>query len=116
VEEETLHFLMTHDFPGNVRELENIIERAFILCQDTSIQSKHLPADILPPAFQTSTPGTLENVRESTETQSILEALQRNNYNRQATARELGIHKATLFRKIKKLQIPLPEADGRTRS
>lgn len=112
IEEETLHFLMSHDYPGNVRELENIIERAFVLCPDSRIQARHLPPEIVPqPALQSS--GTLENARESSETQSILDALKRNRYNRLATAKELGVHKSTLFRKIKRLGIRLPEEDGR---
>ncbi|MBT3327860.1 MAG: hypothetical protein HN396_16670 [Gemmatimonadales bacterium] len=47
--------------------------------------------------------------------QTIEEALARNNYNRLALARELGIHKSTLYRKIKTLDIKLPKLDGRTR-
>jgi len=49
------------------------------------------------------------------ETQTILEALKRNQNNRLATAQELGIHKSTLFRKMKSLGIPLPKQDGRSR-
>jgi PAS domain S-box-containing protein len=113
IEEEALHFLMAHDFPGNIRELENMIERAFILCSEETIQPRHLPSDMLPENFQTNNQSTLESVRESSEVQSILETLKRNNYNRLAAARELGIHKSTLFRKIKKFEITLPDMDGR---
>jgi transcriptional regulator with PAS, ATPase and Fis domain len=49
------------------------------------------------------------------EEQTILEALKRNHYNRLAAASELGIHKSTLFRKIKALGLELPSDDGRTR-
>ena len=111
IEEETLHFLMTHEYPGNIRELENIIERAIVLCPDRSIQSKHLPQELLPVSHQDNAPNTLEHVKESSETRSILNALERNNYNRLAAAKELGIHKSTLFRKIKKLNITLPAAE-----
>jgi transcriptional regulator with PAS, ATPase and Fis domain len=51
---------------------------------------------------------------QSTEIRVILEALERNHYNRLVTARELGMHKSTLFRKIKRFRIDLPRADGRT--
>ena len=47
------------------------------------------------------------------EAQVIMDALKRNKYNRLATARDLGIHKSTLFRKIKMLGIDLPKIDGR---
>ncbi|MFW5936624.1 MAG: helix-turn-helix domain-containing protein, partial [Desulfosalsimonas sp.] len=50
------------------------------------------------------------------EAQLIREAMRENNYNRLQTARSLGIHKTTLFRKMKSLGITFPETDGRTRS
>ena len=51
----------------------------------------------------------------STESIAIMNALKRNGYNRLAAARELGMHKSTLFRKIKRLGIVLPEIDGRSK-
>ncbi len=52
---------------------------------------------------------------QATETESILSALKRNNYNRKAAAQDLGLHKSTFFRKIKQLGITLPKVDGRSR-
>jgi len=102
---EALGLLMAHDFPGNVRELDNVIEHAFVLCRAGMIQPRHLPEHLRPPGPAAPASGmTLKNL----EARSILEALERNAYNRLATARELGIHKSTLFRKIKKLGIQLP--------
>jgi transcriptional regulator of acetoin/glycerol metabolism len=112
--------LMRHDYPGNIRELENIIEHAFILCEQGRIALHHLPPSLL----QTSTPipeaaqvvrGGLAASLHEDERTAILQALARNDYNRSATARELGIHKSTLFRKIKRLGIVLPDRDGRHR-
>jgi transcriptional regulator of acetoin/glycerol metabolism len=57
----------------------------------------------------------IETAREIVDAQSIRAALERNGHNRLAAARDLGIHKSTLFRKIKKLGIVLPDTDGRSR-
>ncbi|MCK4349985.1 MAG: Fis family transcriptional regulator, partial [Candidatus Krumholzibacteria bacterium] len=104
--------LMQHDFPGNVRELENVIEHAFVLCRSGSIQMRHLPehlrVGIEPTEFSESS-----NLDEL-EARFIRETLRRNGWNRTAAARELGIHKTTLWRKIKRLGIELPRIDGRS--
>lgn len=111
---EALSLLMSHHFPGNIRELENIIERAFILCQEELIGIKHLPKEILQLNGSPET-ATLHDSRAQLEAQTIMAALARCNYNRLAAAKELGIHKTTLFRKIKQLGLTLPkEQDGRT--
>jgi transcriptional regulator with PAS, ATPase and Fis domain len=116
MDQEALQILMGHDFPGNIRELENIIEHAFVLCSAGPIQARHLPGGLagqcLPPAEQNSLTHTLS----TTEAVAIVNALKRNNYNRIATAKALGMHKSTLFRKIRKLGIMLPDIDGRTKA
>ncbi|MFZ0927690.1 MAG: helix-turn-helix domain-containing protein, partial [Syntrophobacteraceae bacterium] len=61
-----------------------------------------------------ASPSSILAIRQCTEDEAILRALERNGYNRLATARELGIHKTTLFRKLKRLKLRLPDADGRT--
>lgn len=113
---EALSLLMAHDWPGNIRELENAIERAFILCHDSQIGIGHLPDELTARGFLLSPSPDIHEAHNLLEAQSILEALKRNANNRQAAAKELGIHKTTLFRKIKKLSIPLPERDGRSSS
>jgi PAS domain S-box-containing protein len=116
ISQKALEVLMTHDFPGNIRELENIIEHAFVLCAEGDIQPEHLP-----PVFagdgQPSPPGPRadDDPVRAAEIQKITNALARNNYNRTAAAADLGIHKSTLFRKIDRLGISLPRTDGRTR-
>ncbi len=111
VSPDVMAVLMSHDFPGNVRELENIIEHAFVLCRSGMIKRKHLPD-----SFQIQGPGTsISGTRSLDELEGrfIEDALRRNGWNRAATARELGIHKTTLWRKIKRLGISLPTMDGR---
>jgi len=113
VSPETMKALMTHDYPGNIRELENIIERVFALSSENIIMPDHLPEDIIKvespsvkPAFGAF--GQLEK-------QFLLNALKQNDWNRDKTARELKMHKTTLYRKIRKLGIELPSIDGRSR-
>jgi PAS domain S-box-containing protein len=114
---EALSLLMAHDWPGNVRELENVIERSFILCNQDFIGIDHLPDELTARGSVGSAP-TLSNIqvtRDLHDVQAIRAALERNAYNRLATAKELGMHKSTLFRKMKKLGIHLPKRDGRSR-
>lgn len=113
VSPEALGILMNHNYPGNVRELENIIEHAFVLCPGGMIQAQHLPEELQPKL--TSPPEDTMHLVNQYEKELILAALRRNRWNRLQTARELGIHKTTLFRKIRKLDIVLPEKDGRSK-
>lgn len=117
IEDEALNWLMNYDYPGNIRQLENIIEHAFILCSHGKIGTRHLPSDLAVSAAPSAAgPSSMHAIRRSTEEEAIMKALQRNDYNRLAAARELGMHKTTLFRKIKKFGIHLPDGDGRTAS
>lgn len=115
VSPEALSLLMAHDWPGNVRELENIIERAFVLCPDGIIEIAHLPDEITLHGSRSTSSATLHDARSQLELQAIRSSLERNNFNRLAVAQELGMHKTTLFRKIKQLGITLPQRDGRSR-
>lgn len=101
--------LMTHTWPGNVRELENIIERAFVLCNGSQIEIRHLPTELTGKApIASETTPDIGTARRSAEAQAIFKTLEKNNFNRLATAKELGIHKTTLYRKIKTLGLQLP--------
>lgn len=112
---EALSFLIAHDWPGNIRQLENAIERAFIVCDEELIQIAHLPPELLGGEKSAAPLTEMKSTHRILDQQAILAALKNNNYNRLAAARELGIHKTTLFRKIKKLGITLPKRDGRHR-
>ncbi len=108
---EAMQILMSYDYPGNIRELENIIEYAFVLCDKYMIMPSHLPEHMIC-AGPDNTDLSLKNNNvdsfKEAQAQVIIKALERNNYNRLKTAKELGIHKSTLFRKIKALGIRLP--------
>ncbi|HWQ92558.1 MAG TPA: sigma 54-interacting transcriptional regulator, partial [Clostridia bacterium] len=103
--DEVLARLMEHSFPGNVRELENIIEHAFVLCPGGVIELKHLPPSLragdLSEALRFGKAMTLASV----ERLLIVDALRRNHGNRQKAAKELGINPSTLFRKLKSLRL-----------
>jgi len=97
--------LLAYDYPGNVRELENIIEHCFVLCEGEIIEAKHLPSSVRPAlkaeSAQDSEPATIKQM----EIILITQALRRNKGNKTAAAKQLGIDKSTLFRKMKTFDI-----------
>ena len=103
--------LLTYRYPGNIRELENIVEHAFVLCPAGIILPEHLPAAVQggPPAAEGAVPSTLEE----SERAFLIRMLAQHGYNRLATAKSLGIHKTTLHRKMRRLGITTPGMDGR---
>ncbi len=99
---ESLLAFMDYDWPGNIRELENALEHAFILCHGGLIELRHLPEPLRQssgPSHGFFTGATLAEI----EARVIRETLARNKGKKLATARELGINKTTLWRKIKRL-------------
>ncbi len=116
VSNEVLARLMDHDYPGNVRELENIIEQAFVLCRGGMIELHHLPPELRPASAQPGGEHGGPTTLDAMERVLIAEALSRHQGNRKKAARDLGIHTSTLFRKLKSLKIETPPTDGRSRS
>jgi PAS domain S-box-containing protein len=108
---EALALLMAHDWPGNIRELENCIERAFVLCGSGRVDIPHLPEELTATVPRGE---GLHSVHDLLDRQAIQAALERNGFNRLAAARDLGIHKTTLFRRMKRLGMDLPPLDGRS--
>jgi DNA-binding NtrC family response regulator len=95
--------LTEYDFPGNVRELENIIEHAFVLCRGGLIEPAHLPPQLRAEASDAASALPPGVTLAAMEKLLIRDALRRNRGNRAAAARELGVDASTLFRKIKSL-------------
>jgi len=115
VSNDVMSFLMAHDYPGNVRELENIIEHAFVLCSTGRIEPRHLPEEFIARVPAATARMDMPAAVRSAEAHAIREALERHGYNRLAASKALGLHKSTFFRKLKALGIVLPaERDGRS--
>jgi PAS domain S-box-containing protein len=111
---EAMARLLEHDFPGNVRELENIIEQAFVLCRGGIIELHHLPPELRAGPY-TSAEGLSPMSLRTMEKLLITEILQRRSGNRTLAARDLGVDVSTLYRKIKAFGIDVPDSDGRSR-
>jgi DNA-binding NtrC family response regulator len=104
---------MEHDYSGNVLELENIVEQAFVLCRGGLIVLNHFPPELRP---ATTSGGDEQPMSlQAMEKFLISETLQRRKGNRTDAARDLGINVSTLYRKIKDLKIESPDVDGRGR-
>ncbi len=119
VSREAMQALMKHDWPGNVRELENVVEHAFVLCRDDLIRIEDLPGQLQTAAAPPAGPDgrTLRDIERA----AILQALLRQDGKKMSAARELGIDKNTLRRKMIRLgiaptdglrRISLPSSDS----
>lgn len=97
VSPETMSVLRKYQYPGNVRELENAIEHAFVMCHGEQIETQHLPQNI-------AVAGSAENgisPHKDDERDIIAEVLHRHHGNKTKAAAELGVHRSTLWRKLK---------------
>ena len=113
VSPEVMSILMRHDFPGNVRELENVVEYCFVVCRGSIIQKEHLPTELQDiPAdrgpVEESKPKdpVLAAVDEQTRIIAVLRQFQGN---QTRAAQELGINRTTLWRKLRRYNI---DVDG----
>jgi PAS domain S-box-containing protein len=120
ISSEALSILMSHDFPGNIRELENIIEYSSLVCKKIVLGIEHLPEYLRQQSDNTRI-GLSRALPQKEfsfydiERNFIFEALRENSWNRSATATKLGIHPTTLWRKIKRLKLEIPKTDGRSK-
>ncbi|MEN8245864.1 MAG: sigma 54-interacting transcriptional regulator [Thermodesulfobacteriota bacterium] len=107
ISDEALNILMRHPFPGNIRELENIIEFAFVLCRGDLIEARHLSRDIQDSGAKgkDATPRPEAPRLDQAEKDAIVAALDRHQGHRGKTAAYLNIDKTTLWRKMKKYGI-----------
>lgn len=109
--------LMAHAWPGNLRELGNVVKRAVLLTTDDKVQVSGLPADVIsgapaPRQMERGAPPAaysdgLKGVSHSAEKQAILKALERNGFNKSRTAEMLNIDRKTLYNKLKSFGIEI---------
>jgi len=108
ISDKALRLLLNYDYPGNVRELENIIERAFILCKNDLIRLECLPKEIVETGSEgreSKVPLKGKNLLAEAEAEMIENTLKKNEGNRVKSAEELGMSRVTLWRKIKKFNL-----------
>jgi DNA-binding NtrC family response regulator len=119
VSDKSMEYFANYDWPGNIRELENVLERALLLVEGDIIQPEHLPMSIRSHGNASLNGGTYFGVEKSPtnsteiipleeiEKVEVIKALQKNNYNMASTALKLGIGRTTLYRKLEKHNIKL---------
>ncbi|MFH2093983.1 MAG: sigma 54-interacting transcriptional regulator [Pseudomonadota bacterium] len=113
ISKQVMNLLLNYDYPGNIRELQNILEHCLIVCQGNMIEPEHLPLSLqnrfLKKFDETSREekaGSLSiQGQDIREREIILEKLQQNNWHKTKTAVALGMDRTTLWRKMKNLDI-----------
>jgi transcriptional regulator with PAS, ATPase and Fis domain len=102
VSADTMKVLLNYEYPGNVRELQNILEHAFVLCKEAELTMPCLPSFLAtPPAIPAQTTLEPSSQLRDAEMQIILETLQQHHGNKTQAAKALGIDRTTLWRKLK---------------
>lgn len=97
---EALEALMRYPFPGNIRELENLLERAYVLCRGTAIALEHLPPEVV---RTDSTPLAEARAESPDDREAVIQALEAHRWNRTLAAEALGMSRSTLWRKMRSL-------------
>ncbi len=126
---DAMEALRRYHYPGNVRELQNIVERAAVLSRSPTIGLEDLPPQVTDPSHDDPftlkpaapaevldgpwTPMSLEDALREPERRILLRALEANHWNRQKTADQLGINRTTLYKKLKAHAIDGPEESPR---
>ncbi len=103
ISSKAMNILLHYSFPGNVRELENILEHAYILCKGTSITENNLPSYLLGIENELKKIDRRGNVMNDVANKTILRMLNKHNWNKSKAAQELGIHRTTLWRKLRRM-------------
>jgi len=106
ISDEVMDLLLHYEFPGNIRELENIMERAVTLCGGSAIEMQHLPLDFQQPVFQVQRYQRRElNTLEANEKEYIAWVVKQVNGNKTRAAEILGIDRVSLWRKLKRYDL-----------
>ena len=106
--DETMAILQNHNWPGNIRELKNVMERSVVFAEDGLILPKHLPGYLLSVCDNSGQEGSLS--LEEAERRAIVQALEKSSGNITAAAEVLGIARNTLYNKLRKYNIDCLDA------
>lgn len=109
VDPETMSVLVNYEWKGNVRELENVIERAMILCDEDVIRVHHLPPNLAQFAGQAVRSDRLKDAVREFERQHIYRVLERVGFDKLYAAKILGLSQSSLYRKLAELDIRVPK-------
>lgn len=109
VDDEAMSYLQSYEWPGNIRELENLMERGIVLNKSGILKVKDFPIFVsqneAEEEININVSNDLTEVVDSYEKKIILKALRENNFNKLRTAEKLGIHRSTFMSKLKKYEI-----------
>lgn len=109
VDDDAMQYLQTYDWPGNIRELENLMERAIVLNKSGFLTIRDFPISVssaeTEEEINIQVSNDLTEVVDNFEKKIILKALRENNFNKLRTAEKLGIHRSTFMSKLKKYEI-----------
>ncbi|TAK09303.1 MAG: PAS domain-containing protein [Candidatus Manganitrophaceae bacterium] len=106
---EALEYLLSYDYPGNVRELENMIEHAFVTSPGPTLSIEHLPKPVSPLSKQAVPSRSKEGTLANQEKELMIKVLEKMNWNQAKAAAELGISRSTLWRRLKEFGIKIPK-------
>ena len=112
ISEEAMKKLVDYHWPGNVRELKSAFEYAFVSCQDSIIQSHHLPPNILWGQKDQKRPTSIPVNHDEIKKRQLLEALKKAGGNQSDAARILGVSRVTVWNRMKKFNINLRREIG----
>ncbi|CAM2009861.1 sigma 54-interacting transcriptional regulator [Acanthopleuribacter pedis] len=99
ISSDALHRLLAHDWPGNIRELVNVLEYCFAVCREATLGTEHLPREFQNLRYKAAAAGPPPPANEK---EFILRTLESVNYRKGKAAAKLGINPSTLYRKMKK--------------
>jgi len=108
ISSEAYRILIKHSWPGNIRELERVLENAFELVDEETIQVHHLPVNLkkaVNSKVKKNKKVTLKNILDETERSTIMQAIQQNGGNKVKAAQQLGISRASLYQKLVKYDL-----------
>lgn len=105
VSDEVMKILINLNFEGNVRQLENIIEHAFVMCQSEEITIEHLPTELIESKKEERKESKFAVPLKESERSIIIKTLDKNHWNTLQTSIDLKIHRSTLWRKMKKYDL-----------